>query len=409
MSINTDARAWVEVNLDALRANFHVVRDSARPARGVLPMVKADAYGLGAARVVRALEPLEPWGYGVATVQEGIELREFGITRPVLVVAPMPPGLEAAAATAELTPAVSSLDALERWLSAAREIGERLDFHVEVDTGMGRAGFDWSRAAEWAPTVAARAGADARWAGVFTHFHSADERAEGGMGAARVEGATDVAGPDDRPVARTDPAGWESDERAQPTRVQAERFRAALDALPVPREQLIVHAANSAASLRWPQMGLDLVRPGIYLYGGAVPAVEPPAGVVSVRARLALVREVEAGATVGYGATYRAPVRRRWATLGIGYGDGVPRALGNRGVALVRGRRVPFRGRVSMDMIVVDVTDVPDAREGDVATLIGEDGEARVGLDEVAQRADTISYEILTGLTRRLPRLETER
>lgn len=381
LSIEPGARAWVEVDLDALRANFQVIRATASPTRGVLPMVKAEAYGLGAERVVRALEPLEPWGYGVATVEEGATLRAAGVPRPILVVAPMPPGAEPRAAEAGLTPSLSTVAAVERWAAAARAAGRRLDFHVEVDTGMGRAGFDWRDADEWGRAVAQRAGDDVAWTGVFTHFHSADEeRLELREGAGAEIGGT--------------------------TLEQAERLRQAVAGLPVARDRLLVHAANSAGALGWPELALDLVRPGIFLYGGTVPGAPEPAQVAQVRARVALVRDVPPGATTGYGATYSAPVRSRWATLGIGYGDGLPRALGNRGVALVRGRRVPIRGRISMDMIVVDVTRVPDVEEGDVATLVGSDGDARIPLDEVAERANTISYEILTGLGRRLERIQ---
>jgi alanine racemase len=172
----------------------------------------------------------------------------------------------------------------------------------------------------------------------------------------------------------------------------------------------MVHACNSAAALRWPEFAADAVRPGIFLYGGhPSPEVEDVAGpraVAAVRARLVLVREVPPGSTVGYGATHVAQEWERWGTLAIGYGDGLPRRLGNCGSAIVRGRVVPFVGRISMDMTVVDITGVPEARAGDVATLIGCDGDACITLDDVANEADMISYEVLTGLRPRLPRVE---
>jgi alanine racemase len=182
--------------------------------------------------------------------------------------------------------------------------------------------------------------------------------------------------------------------------------------LPVSREDLMVHAANSAAALRWPEYAADAVRPGIFLYGGhavgePVVGVPQPLAVASVRARIALIRQVPPGSTVGYGATYAARGWERWATLGIGYGDGLPRSLGNRGAALVRGQRVPIIGRISMDMTVVDITAAGGAGVGDVATFIGRDGDAEITVDEVAQHAGTIAYEILTGFTPRLPRVET--
>jgi alanine racemase len=367
------ARAWVEVDLGALQHNYRALRQAVGPRPALIPMVKADAYGLGAERVVRTLEPLEPWGYGVATADEGAALRALGVNRPILVCAPLTAEAVPTAARAQLTPAISDFASLERWAAAAAAHGP-LDMHVEIDTGMGRAGFDWRETQQWAPVVRAAATGTLRWTGVFTHFHGADS---------------------------ADPTA---------TTAQWERFRDALDQLPVSREDLMVHAANSAAALRWPEFAADAVRPGIFLYGGH-PATDAdiqlhPRPVVAVRARLALVRDVPPGSTVGYGATHVARGWERWGTLGIGYGDGVPRRLGNRGSAIVRGRVVPFVGRTSMDMTVVDITGVPDAEVGDVVTLIGTDGGCSITLDDVAELAETISYEILTGLRPRLPRVE---
>jgi alanine racemase len=370
------ARAWVEVDLDALRANFDTVRRAAGGA-AVVPMVKADAYGVGAARVVRTLEPLEPWGYGVATAGEGGALRALGVRRPILMAGPLPGSDGDVAARERLTASISSLESLEAWIAAAERSGDILDFHVDVDTGMGRTGFDWREVGQWGEAVhraTDRSGA-VRWAGVFTHFHSADDR----------EGAS--------------------------VREQWERFRDTLVQLPVPREDLMVHVANSAAALRWSELAADAVRPGIFLYGGmpapGVPGVPEPEPVVAVRARLAHVRSVPAGSTVGYGATHRSEGPERWGTLTIGYGDGVPRLLGNRGEALVRGRRVPIIGRVSMDLTTVLLDGVPEAAVGDVATLIGRDGPERITVDEVAGLAQTIGYEVLVSVgSSRLPRIE---
>lgn len=374
MSNDLQARAWVEVDLEALRDNYRAVREAVGKRPAIIAMVKADAYGLGADRVIRVLEPLEPWGYGVATADEGAALREFGVRRPIVVFGPLPPTSVQNAARMGLSATISDIASLERWASAAT--GGRLDFHVEIDTGMGRAGFDWRDTPAWSRAVHEIArSTKVRWTGVMTHFHGAD-------------------GAD-----------------ASASAVQWERFQDALGQLPVPREELMVHAANSAAALRWPEYAADAVRPGIFLYGGdpALAADDPipaPRPVAAVRARLVLVRDVAPGSTVGYGATHVSREWERWGTLAIGYGDGLPRRLGNRGCAIVRGRIVPFVGRISMDMTVVDITGVPDAQAGDIVTLIGSDGEASITLDAVAEQAETISYEILTGLRPRLPRVE---
>lgn len=376
MSINPTARAWVEVDLDALRANFESIRRAVGPGTALIPMVKADAYGLGCDRVVRALEPLAPWGYGVATAEEGIRIRELGVSRPILVFSPLLPKSIEAAARARLTACISDLGELEHLAAVAARTPGGLDFHVEVDTGMGRAGFRWHAVDGWAPAIAARLSDELRWTGVFTHFYDADAPS------------------------------------LEPSLEQWDRFERTLERLPVPRESLLVHAARSAAALRVRTFNADAVRPGIYLYGGH-PAPElregivpPPRPVVSLRSRLLLVRDVPEGATVGYGATHVASAPARWGTIGIGYGDGLRRSLGNRGHAIVRGVKVPLIGRISMDLSVVDLTAVPGARVGDVVTLIGTDGDVTISLEDVADLAGTISYEILTGLAPRLPRVE---
>jgi alanine racemase len=192
---------------------------------------------------------------------------------------------------------------------------------------------------------------------------------------------------------------------------QWQRFQDALAQLPVSREDLVVHACNSAAALRWPEYACDAVRPGIYLYGGHPAPGLPdavalaPKPVASVHGRVVLVREVPPASTVGYGATYVSRGWERWATIAIGYGDGLPRALGNKGSALVNGRRVKIVGRTSMDMTVVDVSGLAEVAIGDKATFIGSQGEEEILVDEVANLVGTIGYEILTGLTPRLPRI----
>ena len=365
----------MEVDLAALRDNAREVRRAANGA-ALVPMVKADAYGLGAERVAPALvEALAPDGLfalGVAAVAEGEALRGFGWTGRVLVFAPLPPDEYARAARAGLTPALSDLEALARWRQAAEAEGRPLAFHLEIDTGMGRAGFAAAAVDEWGPKIPELAGDLLAWEGCFTHFHSADEPDLG------------------------------------PTDEQQRRFEAALARLPAAPEGAprLAHSANSAAALRRAGYGGHLARPGIFLYGGTAGPGTRPAPVASLRARIARVAEVPPGATVGYGATHTARRPERWGTLAIGYGDGLPRRLAPAGgEALVHGRRVPILGRISMDVTVVDLTELSEARVGDVATLIGRDGGEEITVDEVAARCGTISYEILTGLTRRLPRV----
>ncbi len=368
MSTDPRTRAWVEARSKALRHNLDRIRASVGPDVKLVPMVKADAYGLGAAGVVDALEPAGPWGFGVATVREGLDLRALGVARPIWVLSPTPPDALEAAGMGGLTVSMSDLGSLERLAVLARA-GSAPAFHLEIDTGMGRAGFDWDRLEPAVRAALAAEQAGARWEGCYTHLHSADEEPE------------------------TIHEQWK-------------RFQAALNASGGREHGRLIHALNSAGALRCPQYAADAVRPGIFLYGGSAGAGTPePEEVVSVRARVVHLRDADPGTSVGYGATYRARSAERWATVAIGYGDGLPRALGNRGSALLHGRRVPIVGRISMDVTVVDITGLSAVEIGDVATLIGTDGEERITLDGVAELAGTISYEILTGLTPRLPRI----
>ena len=369
MSTDPQARAWVEVRPGALRRNLHRIRESIGDAATVIPMVKADGYGLGMEDVVRTLGSEDPWGFGVATMEEGMRLRSAGVTAAVIIFSPVPPSSYDSAVAHDLTLTVSDLDSVERVAAAAVRTGCTGRFHVEIDTGMGRSGFDWRRVGEWALPLADGSSDTAVWEGCYTHFHSAD----------LADDAT--------------------------TRAQWERFVAALEELK-PEAGSFVHACNAAAVMRYPAFAADAVRLGIFLYGGSIGAgVAKPEEVVRVRARVTLIREVSKGTTLGYGATYSSSGEERWATLGIGYGDGFPRALGNRGSVLLSGRRVPIIGRISMDMTVVDITGVEGVGVGDTATLIGTDGHLVLALDEVADLADTISYEILTGFTARMPRV----
>ena len=332
-------------------------------------MVKADGYGLGMEDVVRTLESEDPWGFGVATVEEGVRLRAAGVSGALIILSPVPPGSYDAGVAHNLALTVSDLDSVERVAAAAARTGHVGRFHVEVDTGMGRSGFDWRGVAEWGTALAELTSDTSIWEGCYTHFHSADL-------------ADDA-----------------------PTRAQWERFIGVVTGLK-PDTGTLIHACNAAAAMRYPGFAADAVRPGIFLYGGSIgPGVAPPEEVARVCARVTLIRKVSEGTTLGYGATYRASANERWATLGIGYGDGFPRVLGNRGSVLLAGQRVPIIGRISMDMTVVDTTGVDGVGMGDTATLIGADGDNLITLDEVADLAGTISYEILTGFTARMPRI----
>ncbi len=363
----SSVRAWVDVDLGALVANYDSLQERAKPRVGMLPVVKADAYGVGVCPVVRALEPRQPWGYGVAALAEGLELRERGIDRRVVLLFSTPEELDLAV-EASLTPGIGDLEALERYRACAKKVDRRLPFHLEIDTGIGRCGFHHAAVADWLPRVLEACEAELEWEGTFAHFHSADEEDE------------------------------------KPSREQWERFQQCVRTFPDGAGG-VHHLAASVSATRWPEYGADLLRPGLFLYGGTGGnEAILPRPVVTVRARVTAVRDVPAGWTASYGATYKAERPSRWATLAIGYADGVPRALSNNGVVTFGEQQAPIIGRVCMDVIVVDVTGLDGVSPGSVCTVIGGPPDAPTSLQAVADRCDTITYDILTGLTRRLPR-----
>ncbi len=369
---NHRRRAWVQVDLGAIRRNAERLA-GLRPGCRLLPMVKADGYGLGAWRVARAVSPLDVWGLGVATADEGAALRSAGYGGRIVVFSPLPSHDAADLLEHGLEPAITSLAALEAFGVAASRTARALPVHLELDTGMGRLGLPAGEVRSWSGELGrALAAHPLSLATTFTHFHSAD-----------------------------------SDEAA--TRKQWREFQTALQGL---RETGIdpglSHAANSAAALRSKEFAPDMIRPGIALYGGGVGSTVVPERVVSVRARVIDVRDVPAGQTVSYGATYRASARSRLATLAIGYADGLRLELSNRGSVLLRDRRAAIRGAVCMDVTVVDVTGFQDVGVGDVATVLGCDGDEEITLQELASECRTIEYEILTGLSPRLPRVSIE-
>lgn len=352
---NHSLRAWVEVDLGALRRNGAAM--AARAGVPILPMVKADAYGLGAVAVARALEPLDPWGFGVATVEEGAELRRAGISRPIMLFTPALISDLPAAKESDLTLALANAATIRAW----NALGGR--WHLAIDTGMGRSGVRWTDVSSLAGVLR-----ESPPDGACTHFHSAD----------------------------TEPESM---------REQEQRFEDALAKLPArPR---LLHTENGAAVERRAGSRWSLVRPGIWLYGvGGGPGAVEPEPVARVYARIVDLRTIEGGDSVSYMATYRATEQRRIATLAIGYADGYRRALGNRATALVAGRRAPVVGVVTMDMTMIDVTGIP-CELGDVATLIGGAEAEGLRLADVARMGDLSPYELLTGLRCRLPRLYT--
>jgi alanine racemase len=344
----------MDVDLGALVRNARAAE--ARAGVPVIAMVKADAYGLGAVPVAQALEQVSPFAYGIATIDEGRELRSAGIERPIIVFSPLLRDEYDDARGARLTPALGTEAEILEWTR------EPFDWHLSIDTGMSRAGVQWRDVKALHRVLAEHVPH-----GAFTHFHS-PELNDGSM-----------------------------DEQEQ-------RFRDAIAELPVRPKYL--HTDASAAIVRHGKSEWDAIRPGVFLYGvgsGAGADLDPEP-VVHIHSRIVETRWIEAGDSVSYDATWHASSRRRIATIPMGYADGYPRALSNRGFALAKDGGLPVRGLVTMDMIMLDVTD-SRADVGDVVTMLGrgENGDS-IGAAELASLAEMSYYELLTGLRGRLER-----
>lgn len=369
-----------DVNLEALRHNLRVVKRHAEGAR-VWAVLKADAYGHGAPAVARTLERAHVDGFCVALIEEAVELREAGIVAPILVMGGHYGSAHDEVLVRGLVPVVHDIGQIASFarLVRAGTVTEPVDLHLKVDTGMARLGVTMSAL----PGVAAQLAdyPEVRVHGLMTHLASADESTDEAMAEQTV---------------RFDEA----------TRLLARR-----GVLPRLR-----HAANSAALLRG-QALFDAVRPGLALFG-----VSPSIGgkaltaelrpVMRVRTEIVALRDLAPGESVGYGGTWMAARRSRIATMPMGYADGLSRLLGNRGHVLVRGKRAPIVGAVSMDMTMIDVTDVEGATARDEVVVLGAQegplGRDTIGADEMAGHAQTISWEVLTSVSRRVPRFYRE-
>jgi alanine racemase len=361
---------WVEIDLDVLRQNVNAIR-STLDRQKILLVVKADAYGHGAVEVAREALAAGVEMLGVATLHEGIELRRAGIAAPVLVLSPCLASETPEIVEHGLRCTVSHLGFLAALGRAARAAQTVAPVHLEVDTGMGRSGVAPEEAEPLAQAIAGEPGL--RLEGLFTHFPDAD--------------APDLCF----------------------SHQQLARFldlRAAIERLGITVS--LVHAANSAGLARIPGARLDLVRPGLLAYGlrpPGAPASLRVHAVMSFRSRLLQVRELPAGHPVSYGRTFVTPRPMRVGVVAVGYGHGLGRNLSNRGQMLVRGKRVPVVGRVTMDMTMVDLEATPEAAVEDEVVIFGEQAGASLALEEVAALSGTIPYEIMCSIGKRVPRV----
>jgi alanine racemase len=369
---------WAEIDLNNLAANFNRIRQRVTPAARVMAVLKANAYGHGAIECAQRLSREGADWFGVALPEEGIQLRAAGIKEPILLLAGYWPGQAAACIQHKLTSVVYRLEMIEALNQAAANAGVVIDVHVKVDTGMGRLGIRFDQMSEFVPGVAQFR--NVRIDGVMTHLAAAE------------------------------------DATCQPlTRDQIQRFE---DVVTLFRDHgyrpTHLHLANSAGIFGHRESWGNLVRPGGVLYGlwrDVLPLSISDAEllpVMSLHSRISLLKWVPPGETIGYGCTFEASRRSLIATLPIGYHDGYMRGLSNRGHVIVRGRYAPVAGRVSMDLTLIDVTDVPGVELDDQATLLGwnrSSPELNITAEELARIVGTLSYEVTCGVSERVPRV----
>ena len=371
---------WAEISLKAILHNLRVIRKQVGAQRKILAVVKSNAYGLGAVPVAKALQKAGTEWFGVTCANEGVELRQAGIRKRILILTGFWPGEEKRLIQNHLTPTVTRVDDLGHLERSAKAAAgkSRVRFQLKINTGMNRLGIDADEVERFARKLAECKHIELE--GTFTHFASAE------------------------------------DFTAQQTNDQEKVFLGCLDrlrALGIPPG--IVHMANSGAICARPSTWADMVRPGAILYG-YYQSFDPPQKKqevmgqmalqpsLSLRARIISLRNVPVGEGVGYAARFVTKRPSRIAVINAGYADGVVRARTNRGWALVRGRRVPLVGTISMDLTTLDLTDVPEAVLGDVVTIYGKDGDASIEVSEVAHEIGTVTSDLLCALGRRVPK-----
>ncbi len=380
---------WAEIDLDALASNFHLIKKHIGPAVKVMAVVKANAYGHGSVPCALRLASEGADWFGVALPEEGTELRAAGITQPILCLAGFWEGQARSIIEQKLTPVVFRRDMIESLDSAARDAGTVADVHLKIDTGMGRLGVRFDEVAEFVATLPKYR--NIRVDGLMTHLAAAD-----------------------------DPSC------ATLTDDQTTRFNRVVE---VCREQgfhpTYLHSVASAGIYSHPEALGNMVRPGGVLYGLWRDILHPSHGnnelrpVLALRSRIALLKWVPVGETIGYGCTFEASRKTLVATIPIGYDDGYPRGLSNRARVIVRGSYAPVIGRISMDLTLIDVTGIPGVDIGDGVTLIGsapnddtQDGaqpRLAINAEDLAKIAGTLSYEVTCGIGARVPRVDIER
>ena len=371
-------RTWADISLDNLNHNYHALRERLPSGCRFLGVVKADAYGHGAVPIGRHLTELGAEYLAVSNIEEAVQLRRGGLRGPILILGYTPPFYAEDLAAMNLRQEVHSLEYARRLNERLSGTKRRIRVHIKLDTGMSRLGFfayGREQTVEELREIASMEHLSVE--GVFTHFPVADS----------VDAAD-----------------------ANFTRTQFERFTAMIDAMKaVGIEPELRHCCNSGASILYPEYALDMIRPGIATYG-ILPSQDlrdmiDLRPVMQLRTTIFQIRDFAENITVSYGRTYTTEEPTRIAVVGIGYADGLSRGFSNNISFLLHGKRVQQIGRICMDMCMVDISKVPDAKVGDVVTVFGQNGGDSIEVDSLAGRMGTIPYEILCGINKRIPRI----
>lgn len=373
--MTTYSRVYAEIDLDAVLYNFESMRKNIKEGTQMIAVIKADAYGHGAVPIAHLMEERDYiWGFATATAEEAMQLRKAGIRKPILILGYVFEEYDDVLIREDIRPTVFKKDTAYRLSRKAKEQGRVLPIHLAVDTGMTRVGFaDTKDSAEIIKEISMLPGITIE--GLFTHFARADES--------------------DKTFAEK----------------QLERYMAFADQLKELEIQIpIHHCSNSAGIIDLPQANLDVVRAGITIYG-IYPSQEvkkecvPLKPVMKLKSHIAYIKDVEEGVEISYGGTFTTKRKSRIATIPVGYADGYPRSLSGKGSVLIRGQRAPITGRICMDQFMVDVTDLQDVSELDEVTLLGEDREAVLPVEELSALSGRFPYEFVCNISQRVPRI----
>lgn len=368
-------RVKAVISLDAVEHNFHEMRKNIAQDTKMIAVVKANAYGHGAVQIAHLIQNYDYiWGFATATAEEALALRKAGVMKPILILGIVFDEYYPELVRNHIRPAVCEYEEARKLSAEAVSQGETVHIHIALDTGMTRIGFaDIPESVEEIRKIAALPNLEIE--GMFTHFARADEY--------------------DR----------------SPAMVQLERYREFSERVAEAGVEIpLHHCSNSAGIIRVPEANLSIVRAGITIYG-IYPSAQVEtdivrlAPVMELKSHVTYVKDVEPGTAISYGGTFAADRKLRVATVPVGYADGYPRQLSNKGWVLIHGQKAPILGRICMDQFMVDVTDIPDVCKGDEVTLIGRDGDEFISMDEMGELSGRFSYEFACDISTRVPRI----